>query len=186
MAAIETAWDKHDFRAVADHYHNRLGEVKELETLCRSYLAVHPRGRFRDAAVELLRWTDQVTRDSDYRVTLVSGDFDHNVAAFFSRGPSLSVEIEVNGVRHGPSNIVPRRYDPPWEYTFPRPVKWKLGESVRIRVRDNYYWERPVCEIASDPNDPVAMRMLCGEVQSGPHKILFQSDFKMPVLPSIE
>ena len=86
MAAIETAWDKNDFRAVADHCHNRVGEVKKLETLCRSYLAVSSRGRFRDAAVELLRWTDQVARDSEYRVTLVSGDFDHNVAAFFSRG----------------------------------------------------------------------------------------------------
>ena len=187
MAAIETAWDKHDFRAVADHFHNRLGEVKELETLCRSYLAVHPRGRFRDSAEELLRWTEQVSSEHEYRVTLESGAFDKKVAAFFSRGPSLSVEIEVNGVRHGPSNIVPRDYGPQWNYEFPRPVKWKLGDSVRIRVKDNYYWDRPVGEIASRENDPVAIHMISDVVDiPGVGTMAFHSDFKMPKLPKVE
>jgi hypothetical protein len=186
MEAVEAAWDRHDFRAVADHYGNRLGEVKQLEALCRSYLAVHPRGRFRDSAEELLRWTEQVTTEHEYRVTLKRAVFETKVAAFFSRGPSVSVEIEVNGVRHGPSSIVPRNYYPEWEYEFPRRVKWKLGEPVRVRVKDNYYWDRPLFEVASDDGDPVALRMLCGEVKGPTGVLLFECDFKMPVLPRIE
>jgi hypothetical protein len=186
MESIETAWDKHDFRAVADHFHNRLGEVKQLEALCRTYLAVHPRGRFRDSAQKLLRWTEQVSSEHEYRVTLKRGAFDSKIAAFFSRGPSLSVEIEVNGVRHGPSNIVQRNYGPEWEYEFPRRVKWKLGDPVCVRVKDNYYWDRPLFEVASDANDPVALRMLCGAVQGPTGVVLFECDFKMPVLPPIE
>jgi len=40
-----------------------------------------------------------------------------------SRGAYLSVEIEVNGVRHGPSTIVRRSYEPEWDYEFARPVR---------------------------------------------------------------
>jgi hypothetical protein len=98
----------------------------------------------------------------------------------------MAVEIEINGVRHGPSNIVPRRYDPDWNYEFPRLARWKLGDSVRIVVTDHYYWNRTVCEIRSDPNDPFAMRLLSGEVTSGKNRLVFESDFNVPVLPKIE
>jgi hypothetical protein len=186
ILGVEAEWDKHDFRAVADHYHNRVGEVKELETRCRSYLALHPRGRFRASAEELLRWTEQVSQPHEYRVSLLRGAFASNTAAWASRGPYLSVEIEVNGVRHGPSNIVAKSYGPEWYYEFPRRVKWKLGDSVKIRVKDNYYWDRPIGEVASDPDDPVALRMLCGEVDVPKGKLQFECDFKMPVLPAVE
>ncbi len=186
LKAIDADWDKHDFRAVRDTYQARPGAVQEVAGLCRSYLAVHPQGRFRDTATELLRWGERVTAVGEYRVILRSGDFDHKVAAFFSRGPSMSVEIEVNGVRYGPSSIVKRRYDPDWNYEFPRRVRWKLGDTVRVRVTDNYYWGRPVADIASADGDPLAMRMLSGEVHSGNNTLTFESDFRMPVMPKIE
>jgi hypothetical protein len=186
LTAIETDWDKHDFRAARDHFQAHPGDVRELEALCRSYLAVHPRGRFRTAATDLLRWGERVTAPGDYHVVLRSGSFDKRTAAFFSRGPSLSVEIEVNGIRYGPSNIVARSYSPEWNYQFPRPVRWKLGDRVHIRVTDHYYWRRHVADFVSGDNDPLALRMLSGEVQSGPNRLTFESDFTPPVMPAIE
>ena len=70
--------------------------------------------------------------------------------------------IEVNGVRHGPSTIVSRSYDPEWNYAFPRPVRWKMGESVRVIVVDNYYWKRTVSDETFE--GPLAMQKLSGEV----------------------
>jgi hypothetical protein len=186
IAAITEAWDKHDYRAVRDHFEANPGDVKQLEPLCRSYLAVHPRGRFASAATELLRWGERVTTTGEYKVILRSGNFDHKVAYLLSRGPSLSVEIEVNGVRYGPSTIVARRYDPDWDYEFPRRIRWKLGDSVRIHVVDHYFWKRNVLDIESEENDPLAIRMLSGEVNSGKHTLTFESDFSMPTLPKIE
>ncbi|HTU17865.1 MAG TPA: hypothetical protein VMG10_07350 [Gemmataceae bacterium] len=183
---IDRDWDKHDFRAVRDHFQEHPGDVKELQLLCRSYLAVHTEGRFRDAARDLLRWTERVTQTGEYRVVLKKGSFDRKVAHFFSRGPSLSVEIEVSGVRYGPSNIVARNYQPEWSYEFPRRIRWKLGDRVRIVVTDNYYWDRRVVEISSNENDSLAMRLLSGETNSGKNSLTFESDFHMPVLPNIE
>ncbi len=183
---LESDWDKHDFRAVRDRFQEQPGDVKELQLLCRSYLAVHTEGRFRDAARDLLRWTERVTQPGEYRIVLKSGDFDRKAAHLLSRGLSLSVAIEVNGTRHGPSNIVARSYQPEWNYEFPRRVRWKLGDSVRIIVTDNYYWDRKVAEIASEENDSLAIRLLDGEVHSGKNSLTFESDLQMPVLPKIE
>ncbi len=154
--------------------------------LCRSYLAVHPHGRFRDTAQELLRWTERVTQPGEYRVVLKNGNFDRKVAYFFSRGPSLFVEIEVNGVRYGPSNIVARNYQPEWNYEFPRRVRWKLGDRVRILVTDNYYWYRAVADISSDENDSLGILLLSTEVSAGKNSLTFESDFTLPAMPKIE
>ncbi len=187
IRTVEADWDKNDFRAVADHYRDHAGDVKELERRCRAYLAAHPDGRFTVSARELLRFGERVQSEADYKVTLVSGDFDHSSRAnWFSRGPSLAVELEINGVRHGPSNIIGHSYGPEWNYEFPRPVRWKLGDSVRIIVTDHYYWERTVCDIVSDGNDPFALRLLSGEVCCGKHRLVFASNFNLPVLPKIE
>jgi hypothetical protein len=186
LASIAADWDRHDFRTVRDHFQAHPGDVKELQVHCRSYLAVHPDGRFRDSAHELLRWTERVTQPGEYRVVLKSGNFDRKVAYFLSRGPSLSVEIEVNGIRYGPSNIVARSYQPEWSYEFPRRVRWKLGDSVRIMVTDHYYWNRGVGDVWTDDSDPLGMRMLSGAVAVGTNTLTFESDFTMPVLPKIE
>jgi hypothetical protein len=186
IKSIDGDWDKHDFRAVRDHFQAHAGEVKELQLLCRSYLAVHEHGRFRDAARDLLRWTERVTQPGEYRVVLKSGNFDRKVAHMVSRGPSLCVQIEVNGIRYGPSNIVARSYQPEWNYEFPRRIRWKLGDPVRIRVTDKYYWDRPVGDVWSEDDDPLGIRMLSGEIPIGTNTLTFESDFTLPVLPPIE
>jgi hypothetical protein len=186
LRAIEADWDKHEFRQVRDHFQEHSGDVKELEKLCRSYLAVHPEGRFRDTARDLLRWTERVTQPGEYRIVLKNGSFDKKVAYWLSRGPNLSVEVEVNGIRYGPSTIASRSYNPDWNYEFPRRVRWKLGDSVRILVTDHYYWDRKVVEIASADGDPLGMRLLTGEAQAGRNSVIFESDFTMPEMPKIE
>jgi negative regulator of sigma E activity/GTPase SAR1 family protein len=186
LKRIDADWDRHDFRAVRDHFVARPGDIPQLVALCRSYLAIHPRGQFTDAARELLRWSERVTTPSEYRIVLRSGEFEHKIARFFSRGPDLSVEVEVNGVVYGPSNIIKNRYDPEWDYEFPRRVRWKLGDPVIIRVTDHDWWKRQVVEFRSEDNDPLAMRLLSGETWSGRNGIKFESDFTMPKLPRVE
>jgi hypothetical protein len=183
---VDADWDKSDFRAVRDLYVDRPGAIAELVPRCRAYQAAHPSGRFRSAVSDLLRWTERVTAPAEYRVVLRSGDFEHRIARFFSRGPDLSLELEVGGVRHGPSNIVVNRYDPDWDYEFPRRIRWKLGDPVRIRATDHDYWPRVVIDISSEEGDLLAFRMLSGDVWSGPNHIIFESDFTMPALPKIE
>jgi hypothetical protein len=186
LRSIDADWDRHDFRQVRDHFQEHPGDVKELEKLCRSYLAVHPQGRFRDSSRDLLRWTEQVTQPGEYRVVLRSGSFDRKVAFWLSRGPSLSVSLEVNGVRHGPSTIISRNYNPEWGYEFPRRVRWKLGDSVRIVVTDHYFWNREAARIASEDGDPLAIRLLSGSAQAANSSLTFESDFPMPQMPKIE
>jgi hypothetical protein len=186
LKAIAADWDKYDFRAVRDRFQAKPGDVKELKVLCRAYLAAHPEGRFRAAARDLLRWGERVTAPGEYKVVLKSGSFDKSAAHMLSRGTSLSVVIEVGGVRYGPSTIVKRSYEPEWNYEFPRRVRWKLGDSVRIWVTDHYFWRRQVLEVGSDEDDLLALRLLSGEVNSGPHRLTFESDFRMPTMPKIE
>src|SRR5262249_12923664 len=149
LRLIEEEWDKHDFRAVRDQYTYWPNDIAELVARCRSYLAVHPNGKFTASAAELLRWTEKVTSPQNYKVVAHGGSFDHKVALYFSRGPDLSVEIEVAGVRYGPSQVVANRYDPDWNYEFPRRVRWKMGDPVRIRVTDHDWYQRVVVDIAS-------------------------------------
>jgi hypothetical protein len=186
LAAIEAEWDRHDFRAVRDHFLARPGDIAELATRCRAYLAAHPQGHYRENATELLKWGERVSQDGEYRVVLRGGNFERRIAWWLSRGPDLSVEIEVNGIRYGPSTIIKNRYDPDWDYEFPRRVHWKLGEPVRIRVFDHDYWRRQVVEVASADGDLLAMRLLCGEARSGDNLLRFESDFAMPTLPKLE
>jgi hypothetical protein len=186
LKTIEAEWDKHDFRSVRDHFLNHPGNIPELVVRCRTYLAVHPSGRFTTSANELLRWSERVTAPGEYKVVLRDGCFEKKIARMLSRGPDLSVELEVNGVRHGPSNFFKNRYDPDWDYEFPRRVRWKLGDPITIRVIDNDWRKRTVIEVHSEDGDPLAIRMLTGDVWSGPNRITFACDFAMPKLPKIE
>jgi hypothetical protein len=186
LARVEADWDRNDFRAVRDHFVKKPGDLKELQVLCRSYRATHPAGKFRKQATELLRWSEKVSQTGEYTVKLKSGSFDRKVAHMLSRGASLSVTLEVGGVRYGPSNIVKRNYEPQWDYEFPRKVRWKMGDSVKIMVTDHYWWRRSILTINSNDGDPLAMRLLAGEATSGPHRLNFESDFRVPSLPRIE
>lgn len=179
------AWDRRDFRAIRDLYTSRPGETTELAARCRAYLAQHPQGRFAGSVRGLLRWTEQVAVPHEYHVKLRDGMFDRKVAHFFSRGPKLSVELEVGGVRYGPSPIIVNRYDPVWNYDFPRPVHWKLGDPVRIRVTEHSWRAGVVVEMASAEGDPLALAVLTGDIQSGKNRLTFEcTDFRPPILPN--
>ena len=117
---------------------------------------------------------------------LKRGEFEKKIARFFSFGPDLSVEIEVKGVRYGPSTIVKNQYTPEWEYEFPRPIRWKLGDPVKIFVTDHDWKDRVVVTIESEEADQLGMLLLSGEVASGANRVVFESDFGMPVLPRVE
>jgi hypothetical protein len=187
--AIETIaqeWDKYDFRRVRDHYVRAPGDVGELTSRCQAYQAKHPNGLYRSYAGDLLRWAERVSMPGEYRVTLQNGAIERRLARWFSRGPDVSVEIEVAGIRHGPSNIVVNSYAPEWDYQFPRRVRWQLGDPVRIRVTDHDYWDRVIIDIVSGDGDPLGMALLNGEITVGGSRLVFASDFTMPVLPTIE
>jgi hypothetical protein len=186
VLSIAEEWDRHDFRAVRDHFRDKPGDLKELRALCQTYLAAHPEGKFVSSARELVRWSERIEGVGEYKVVLRSGSFEHKIAATFSRGPCLSVEIEVAGVRYGPSNIVARRYDPDWSFEFPRRIRWKAGDSVRIVVTDNWYWKRKVAERSSEDEDRLALRLLSGEVEVGNGRLVFESDFSVPTLPEVD
>jgi hypothetical protein len=186
IAAIEVDWDRYDFRQVRDHYQEHAGDVKELATRCRYYMAAHEKGRFAESARSLLRWTEQVTEARDYKVVLKSGSFDPKSVGWLSRGLYLSVELEVAGARYGPSTISSRTCTPDWDYEFPRRVRWKLGDKVRIIVTDHYYWNRVILDYSTPDDALVGMMNLSGDVAVGVHRLTFESDFNMPVLPKIE
>jgi hypothetical protein len=186
LKTIQADWDRSDFRSVRDHFLAKPGEVSELVTRCRTYLAIHPQGRFAPAARHLLRWSERVTAEGEYRVVLRSGAFDHGLGRWIGRGMDLSVDLQVNGVHYGPSSIVAKRFDPEWDYEFPRRIRWKLGQPVRIRVTDHKWKDRVVVDIQSEEGDPLAFRLLNGETWWGNNQLVFESDFAMPTLPAIE
>jgi hypothetical protein len=187
--AIETIsqeWDKSDFRRVRDHYVRTPGEIAGLKLRCQSYMAKHPDGFYRSYAGDLLRWAERVSVPGEYRVTLQSGIIERRLARWFSRGPDVSVELEVAGVRHGPSNIVVNSYSPQWDYEFPRRVRWQLGDPIRVRVTDHDYWDRVIIDVVSSDGDPLALALLNGELAVGKSSLTFTTDFAIPVLPTIE
>jgi len=186
LQAIELEWDKHDYKAVRDLFTSKPGAVKDLDALCRTYLAAHAKGKYREPVQDVLRWLERVGTRQGYKVKLKSGSLDKATVLTLSRGHNPSVEIEVAGVVYGPSTIASRTSEPEWDYDFPRPIKWKLGDRVVIRVTDNYYWKRTVAEIASEEDDPVGMLLLAGTAASGKNTLYFESDFAMPKLPRVE
>ena len=108
------------------------------------------------------------------------------IGSYFQAFPDLSVEIEVGGVRYGPSNIIKNNYNPEWDYEFPRRIRWKLGDPIRVRVTDHDWKDRVVVEIATNDDDRLTMYLLSNLIFSGPNNLTFESDFTMPTLPKIE
>jgi len=108
------------------------------------------------------------------------------VDRWFTKGPKLSVEVEVNGVRHGPSTISYNKYDAEWDFEFPRRIRWQLGQQVVIRVTEHSWSDRVLLEISSDESDPLAFRLLSGDVEASGQRLTFSSDFALPVVPKIE
>lgn len=186
MEMIAQDWDKHDFRRIRDHYIQAQGEVKVLTSLCQAYQAKHPNGLYRSYAGDLCRWAERVSMPGEYRVTLQEGVIERRLARWFSRGPDVSVVLEVAGVRHGPSNITVNSYAPQWNYAFPRRVRWQLGDPIRIVVTDHDYWDREIIEVVSSDGDPLALARLNSEISAGGSRLTFTTDFTMPALPTIK
>jgi GTPase SAR1 family protein len=181
LQRINTQWDRADYHQVRERFQADPGTLDELRTQARAYLATHPQGAYRDPVTALLRWCDQVSEPGEYTVTLVSGVFDKKAAFWASRGVSVAVTLEVGGIVYGPSTVIKNNYIPQWNYTFPRKIRWKHGDRVRILVKDQYLWNRTLAEITWD--DPLAMRHLSGLVDFKNGSVRFESDFPMPQLP---
>jgi hypothetical protein len=184
---ILRAWDKDTYRRAFDHLAAHPDDVAEVARQLRDYLAQHPEGRWIAEARRYVEWWDKVSVPQDYKVTLRRGTFDAKFGSTFGGAPDLCVVIEVAGVVHGPSPVSPNHYQPVWDYTFPRPIRWKLGDRVTVKVIDNGYWSNstPVT-LTSKPGDPLAMQMLSGPIKptkGGTTTIVFASDFQVPDLP---
>ena len=135
-----------------------------------------------------LEWWDKVSVANDYRVTLRRGTFDANLGSTFGGAPDLGVVVEVAGVAYGPSPVIPNNYRPIWDYTFSRPIRWKLGDPVTVKVIHHGFWsESTVVTLSSKKGDPLALRMLAGTIKptkGGTTTLVFASDFRVPELPT--
>jgi len=186
IRTIASDWDKHDFRALRDHYRKEPGDVSGWSAHGRRYLSVHPQGKFKSVTADLLRWGERVSVPGEYKVVLKNGEFEKSASRWFTRGPKLSVELEVNGIRYGPSTIVYNTYQPEWEFEFPRRIRWKLGDPVIVRVVEHSWSEKVILELNPPEKDQLSMWMLSGDLTTGSTRLTFSSDFSIPTLPKIE
>ena len=101
-------------------------------------------------------------------VTLRRGEVEPTVGKYFAGGaPDLGVVIEVAGTVYGPSSVIRDSYRPIWDYTFPQPITWKLGDPITIRIIDYDWSASEVYVLHSRQGDPLAMRLLSGNHQAG-------------------
>jgi outer membrane protein assembly factor BamD (BamD/ComL family)/GTPase SAR1 family protein len=188
--AIERAWDAYSYRQAYDHWISHPNEVAESARRFRDYLDQHPDGVYVADAKAFLAWWEKVSTPRDYRVTLRRGAVESDVGKYFSGGgPDLTVTIEVAGVKHGPSPVAKNTRTPIWDYTFPKPISWKLGDPVTIKIIDRDWSETTVFTLKSPKGDPLAIRLLSGEVHpagGGETTLVFASDFQTPKLTKPE
>ena len=108
------------------------------------------------------------------------------VGKYFAGGsPDLGVVIEVAGAVYGPSTVIRDSHRPVWDYTFPQPITWKLGDPVTIRIIDYDWSASEVYVLNSRQGDALAMRLLSGTVtptKGGKTSLVFASDFTVPTL----
>ncbi|MFO0887835.1 MAG: GTPase domain-containing protein [Isosphaeraceae bacterium] len=179
-------WDGHAYRQAFDHWVAHPDDAAEIARRLRDYLRDHPDGTFVPDARTYLDWWDRVSVPGSYRVTLRRGQVEPSVGKYLSGGaPDLGVVVEVAGVTYGPSPVIRDTHRPIWDYTFPRPIAWKLGDPITVRIIDYDWSASEVYSLKSPPGDPLAMRMLSGTIRpskGGSTSLVFASDFAMPVL----
>ena len=179
-------WDTSAYRQAYDHLIAHPDDVAEVARRLREYLRDQPDGRYVADAKGYLEWWDKVSVPGQYRVTLRRGEVEPTVGKYLSgSGPDLGVTIEVAGAVYGPSPVIKDSYRPIWDYTFPRPITWKLGEPVTIRLIDYDWSDTEVYTLTSRQGDPLAIRLLTGTVKpsrGGKTTLVFASDFAMPKL----
>src|SRR5262249_15095266 len=156
-------WDTYAYRQAYDHLVAHPDDVAEVARRLREYLREQPDGRHAADARRYLEWWDKVTVPSPYRVTLRRGEVERTVGKYLAgSGPDLGVVIEVAGTVYGPSSVIRDSYRPIWDYTFPQPITWKLGDPVTIRLVDYDWSASDVYILNSRQGDPLAMRLLSG------------------------
>lgn len=183
-------WDTYAYRQAYDHSLAHPDDVAEVARKLRDYLRDHSDGHYAEGARAYLDWWDRVSVPGNYRVTLRRGEVDRSVGKYFSGGaPDLGVVIEVAGVTHGPSSVIRDTHRPIWDYTFPRPITWKLGDPVTVRIIDYDWSASEVYTLNSRQGDPLAMRLLSGTIKpakGGNTTLVFSSDFTVPTLAKPE
>ncbi|MFO0950244.1 MAG: hypothetical protein U0835_03655 [Isosphaeraceae bacterium] len=179
-------WDTYAYRLAYDHLALHPDDVGEVARRLRDYLNEHRDGRYAKDAQAYLDWWDRVEVPGEYTVTLRRGEVEPDVGKYLSGGgPDLGVVLEVGGVTYGPSPVVPNSHRPIWDYTFPRPVRWKLGDPVTVRIVDYDWSDSEVYTFHTRKGDPLALRNLSGTIKSskgGRTSLTFASNFKVPVL----
>src|SRR5271157_3438426 len=179
-------WDSYAYRQAYDLNLAHPDDVSEVARRLRDYLRDQPDGRFIADARNYLQWWDKVSVPGEYRVTLRRGEVEPSVGKYLAGGaPDLGVVIEVAGVVHGPSPVIRDTHRPIWDYTFPRPITWKLGDPITIRIIDYDWSASEVYTLNSRQGDPLAMRLLSGTVKpakGGTTTLVFSSDFVIPTL----
>jgi GTPase SAR1 family protein len=179
-------WDEFTYRLAYDHFSQHPDDLGEVARRLRDYLREHPDGHHTRDAQQYLAWWEKVSVPHGYRVTLRRGEVEPTVGKYLAGGgPDLGVEIDVGGVTYGPSPIVRNSRKPIWDYTFSRPIQWKLGEPVTVRIIDHDWSDSTVYTLYSRKGDPLAIRLISGSVGSskgGKTNLVFASDFEMPTL----
>jgi hypothetical protein len=179
-------WDAYTYRLAYEHLMSHPDDVAEVAKRFRDYLHDHKDGRYARDAQNYLDWWDKIAVPHAYHVTLRRGEVEPDVGKYLSGGaPDLGVVVEVGGATYGPSPVVPNTHRPIWDYSFPRPVVWKLGDPVTIQVIDYDWSDSVVYTFNSRKGDPLAIRNLSGTIRSskgGRSSLTFASDFRMPTL----
>ncbi|HMB05169.1 MAG TPA: hypothetical protein VKP69_15705, partial [Isosphaeraceae bacterium] len=178
-------WDTYTYRLAYDHLQAHPDDVAEVARRLRDYLRDHRDGRYAREAQRYLDWWDKVSVPGEYRVTLRRGEVDPEVGKYLGGGPDLGVVIEVAGVEYGPSPVVRNTHRPIWDYTFPRPIRWKVGDPVTVRIIDYDWSDTTVATLLSRKGDPLAVRNLSGTIKSSQGSkttLVFASNFTIPQL----
>ncbi len=179
-------WDSYAYRQAFDHAVAHPDDVAEIARRLRDYLRDHSEGRFAADAQNYLEWWEKISVPSHYRVTLRRGEVEPKVGKYLAGGaPDLGVVIEVAGAVYGPSPVIRDSHRPVWDYTFPQPITWKLGDPITIRIIDYDWSASEVYVLNSRRGDPLAMRGLSGTItptKGGKTTLVFASDFQVPTL----
>ena len=179
-------WDTYAYRQAYDHAVSHPDDVAEVARRLREYLRDQPDGHHIDDAKHYLDWWDKVSVPGHYRVTLRRGEVEPTAGKYFAGGaPDLGVVVEVAGTVYGPSSVIRDSHRPIWDYTFPQPITWKLGDPVTIRIIDYDWSASEIYVLNSQEGDPLAMRILTGTIKpakGGRTSLVFSSDFSVPTL----
>jgi len=186
LDAIDRERDDFSYRQAYDHYAAHPEDVPAVAQKLQAYLTANPDGRHIQDARRFLAWWEKTSTTSEYRVVLRRGEVEPDVGKYLAGGaPDLSVEVYVGGVKYGPSSIVIDTRRPIWNWDFPKPIKWKYGDPISIRILDNDWSSSSVFTFNTAQGDKLAMKMLSGTVRpskGGKTMLVFSSDFAVPEL----